>query len=180
MFDKSFASCSMSKFWAASNDVTPRQVPKYARFKYDFLCPYCSKLYSAVLGNVSTGHWYPCRIYKTEILLFEFLNKTYPNLTIERQKKFDWCKNKRRLPFDFCINSLHLLIELDGTQHFVQVSNWTSLEARQERDAYKTKCAVENGYTVIRLLQTDVFKDKNDWDINLKARIQQHIDCVRT
>ena len=35
------------------------------------------------------------------------------------------------------------------------------------------KCAYENGYSVIRLLQEDVFYDSYDWLTELKANIEK-------
>ena len=32
-----------------------------------------------------------------------------------------------------------------------------------EEEIYKMKCANENGFSIIRILQEDVFKDKYDW-----------------
>jgi very-short-patch-repair endonuclease len=79
--------------------------------------------------------------------------------------KVEWCKIKRHCPFDFAIPSLKLVIELDGPQHFKQVSNWEPPEQTQHRDAFKTKCANENGWKIIRLLQVDVFNDENKWGV---------------
>lgn len=86
---------------------------------------------------------------------------------IERQVPFQWCKNKRCLPFDFWVEDTSILIELDGEQHFRQVSNWDTPEEVQIRDHLKVSKALENGFSIIRLLWTDVYYDKNDWLDNL-------------
>ena len=67
------------------------------------------------------------------------------------------------LPFDFCIEELKIILELDGRQHFEQVMNWKTPEEQYENDKYKEKCANENGYSIIRLLQEDVFNEKYDF-----------------
>lgn len=110
---------------------------------------------------------------KTEAKLFEHLTLNY-DYEIEKPKKFEWCKNKKCLPFDFCIEELKLIIELDGRQHFEQISNWDSPLLTQKTDKYKMKCANENGYSVIRLLQEDVWTDTNDWKNNLKLSIKKY------
>ena len=56
-----------------------------------------------------------------------------------------------------------IIIELDGRQHFVQVGNWKTPEEQFENDQYKEKCANENGYSVIRIIQEDVWNDTYDW-----------------
>ena len=106
------------------------------------------------------GDGCPHCINKTEYKLFELLKARYP--TVQRQFKAEWCKQKRCLPFDFVIEEHKIIIEMDGPQHFTQVANWRPPELQQQQDLFKTKCAVENGYTVIRVLQTDVANDLID------------------
>jgi very-short-patch-repair endonuclease len=98
------------------------------------------------------------------------LLELYP--TVKRQFKAEWCKQKRCLPFDFVIEEKKKIIELDGPQHFVQVANWKSPELQQEQDLFKTKCANENGYSVIRVLQIDVVNDVVDF-IQLTNSIEE-------
>ena len=66
-----------------------------------------------------------------------------------------------------------IIIELDGLQHFEQVSNWQSPEDIHINDVYKMKCANENGHSVIRILQTDVFYDTYDWLKELSENIEK-------
>ena len=77
------------------------------------------------------------------------------------------------MPFDFAIEALKIIIELDGEQHFTQVSNWTSPETQIEKDKFKTDCANQNGFSVIRLLQEDVSKDKFDWLNEIKLSVSK-------
>jgi hypothetical protein len=63
------------------------------------------------------------------------------------------------LYYDFYIKKLDIIIEVDGPQHFRQVSNWTPPEVTQEADRHKEEKAVENGISIIRVLQTDVLFD---------------------
>ena len=67
------------------------------------------------------------------------------------------------MPFDFVLEDKKIIIELDGPQHFKQISNWQSPQKTQQNDKYKMKCANNNGYSIIRLLQEDVFYDTYDW-----------------
>ncbi|MFN3135355.1 MAG: DUF559 domain-containing protein, partial [Candidatus Kryptonium sp.] len=63
----------------------------------------------------------------------------------KHQAKFEWCcnpKTGRILPFDFCIEEKKVIIEVDGPQHFEQISNWTSPEKQKDRDFYKIKQAL--------------------------------------
>ena len=116
----------------------------------------------------------PSCINKTEYKFFEKIKEFYP--TIKKQYKVEWCKNKQRLPYDFAIEELKIIIELDGEQHFTQVSNWTSPKIQIEKDKFKTECANKNGFSVIRLLQDDVSKDKFDWLNEIQLNISKIID----
>lgn len=59
--------------------------------------------------------------------------------------------------FDFCIPSLHIIIELDGAQHFIQVANWQSPDDARVIDIAKTRAALGAGFNVIRISQQDVY-----------------------
>lgn len=106
---------------------------------------------------------------KTERKLGIWLKKQ--DFDITPQAKFEWCKNKRHLPFDFCIESLKSLIELDGGGHFIQVANWDAPEETTKTDVYKMRQAILNGYTIIRILQEDVYYDRNDWQNKLLSQL---------
>ena len=133
----------------------------------------------------NSGHIYPARINnrtigktgcpycrnKTEQKLYDALIPYYPQLI--HQFKVDWCMNINQLPYDFVLKEDKIIIELDGPQHFEQVSNWQAPEETHLNDLYKMKCAKANGYSVIRLLQTDVFYDTYDWLTELRANIEK-------
>ncbi len=123
--------------------------------------------------DIHTNHNCGCPscINKTEYKFYEKIKEIYP--TIKRQYKVGWCKNKLCLPFDFAIEELKIIIELDGEQHFTQVSNWTSPEIQIEKDKFKTGCANKNGFSVIRLLQDDVSKDNFDWLTEIKTSVSK-------
>ena len=113
----------------------------------------------------------PYCVNKTEQKLYDALILHYPKLT--QQFKVDWCMNIKNLPYDFVLEEDKIIIELDGLQHFEQVSNWQAPEETHFNDVYKMKCAKDKGYSVIRLLQTDVFYDTYDWLAELRATIEK-------
>ena len=67
------------------------------------------------------------------------------------------------MPFDFVLLEEKIIVELDGDFHFIQVAKWKTPQHNRSRDIYKRKCANSNGFSIIRLLQPDVFFDKYDW-----------------
>jgi hypothetical protein len=180
-FYKSFASHPKSKYWSNENLIDARNVFKRSDSKtYLFLCNECNCDFEAFPYNISIGAWCPKCVNKTEKILYDFVKSTY-ELT-KRGFVADWCKHKRFLPFDIIIPELKIIIELDGLQHFKQVSNWKSPEKTQQTDIYKMKCALNNGYHIIRLLQEDVYYNKYNWKYELIKYIDklnsETVPCV--
>jgi len=175
-YEKSFQSCEKSKYWSAENKDSPREILKFSHKKFKFNCPDCNDIYISSLGSISASNtWCGCTLNKTETKLHNYLKLTY-NTQIEKQKKFEFCKKINLLPFDYYLPEKNIIIELDGKQHFYPVWNWNSPEKTQENDKYKMKCANEQGYSVIRLLQDDVFFDKNNWKNKLDNAIKIYDD----
>ena len=133
-------------------------------------------VWDVVLSNLANRGCPHCK-HKTESIIMNELLKHFPNT--KTQARYEWCKNKTYLPFDFALDNINILIENDGAQHYkdVPIFNKTmSLLDIQERDDYKTKCALDNQYSVIRLVQQNVFSDwkkgKTDWLDSLLAAIE--------
>lgn len=140
-----------------------------------FFCVACSHSFKCRAYNVSSGHGCGRCTHKTERKLFDVLSCKYHEL--QRPYKADWCRSttfNRVLPFDFALEADKIIIELDGNHHFRQVMNWNkSPEENHARDVYKQACANTNGFRVIRILQTDVWSDKNDWLTKLLTAIEE-------
>jgi hypothetical protein len=89
----------------------------------------------------------------------------------------NWCKSeitKFKLPFDFLIKELNLIIELDGNQHFYDVEYFGKNSKQEQRnDVYKMVKAVQNNHSVIRLCQVDVRTNKSDWQNKLTTLINK-------
>ncbi len=167
--NNSFLSHEKHIYWDnTKNNCGPREVFKSSNKKYFFNCNYCKHDFETALHHVVSGRWCPHCKYKTESIVFEFL--TEKNYKFSRQQKFDWCKNEKtdkHFRFDFYIPTLKIILEIDGPQHFQQISNWQTPEISQERDIYKEKLCLENGITVIRINQEDIFYEKTDWKNDL-------------
>jgi very-short-patch-repair endonuclease len=171
-YNKSFQSHFNIQYWdSLKNKEIPRRLFKGTITKYWFKCEK-NHSFDASLNNITRGRFCPICKNKTEKKMFKWLEKNYT--AIKFQPKFKWCRNIQLLPFDFKVNNI--LIELDGDAHFRQVRNWRTPEQHQERDIYKQNKALENGYSVIRIYQIDVFNDKNDWENKLK----QAIDTIQS
>jgi very-short-patch-repair endonuclease len=176
-FNKKFISHERAKNWSSKNTFTPNDIFKNSAVVALFDCDKCGNEFKSKVYHISNGSWCSKCRYKTEEKLTIILREIYP--LIKTQAKFDWCKNIKHLPFDFCLEELKIIIECDGEAHWKQVAKWKTPEHNRERDLYKMKCANENGYSMIRIVQEDVFKDKYDWlkDIcdNIKKLIEENI-----
>jgi very-short-patch-repair endonuclease len=167
--NKTFASVERSKNWSTKNKKKPIEVFKSTAEIFIFDCDNCDTEFKSKLCHITDGSWCPNCRYKTEEKLTKTLQQIYPNIKI--QAKYHWCKNIKHLPFDFVLEEQKIIIECDGEQHWKQVAKWKTPEHNRNRDLYKIKCANENGYSVIRIVQEDVFKDKYDW----LTELQQYI-----
>lgn len=177
-FSKSFASHPKSVQWhpTMNGQDTPRDFSICSNKKKLFSCETCHHDFEMTLWSISTGRWCIKCKNKTECKLYTALKRTWPSTV--HQFKQDWCMKKKHLLFDFCIPEKKVIIELDGRQHFIQVSNWTPPEKCMETDMYKQKCANENGYSVIRIIQEDVWFDRYDWFTKLQETIEDIGDRV--
>lgn len=165
-FAVSFGSHERAQY-IVDKSIDLSRVRRSGKDKYDFKCEKCNNIFSKYLGDVVRGSWCPKCVNKTEKKLFDILSKIYDD--IEFQKRFDWCKSPLNhiYPFDYCIASKKIIIELDGDQHFKNVHNWLPCIEQKKRDVFKMIQANKNGYSVIRIRQPDVLADKNNWKNDL-------------
>ena len=159
-FNNSFAYIERSKY-LYDKLINPRLLFKSTNKKFKFNCDICINTFDCQLSDITKGVWCPYCVNKTEKKFYDEMINHHPKL--KRQFKVDWCKNINHLPFDFAIEEYKIIIEIDGPQHFQQISDWQSPQETRKRDLYKMKCAYENGYSIIRILQEDVFHNRFDW-----------------
>lgn len=75
-------------------------------------------------------------------------------ITYIRQKRFEECKDIEQLPYDFYIESLNLLIEYDGEQHFHPIKFFGGEEKfslLKKHDTIKNNFAKENNILLLRI-----------------------------
>ena len=144
--------------------------------KVKIICCICNEEFEQTPSNhITHKQGCGCLKNKTETKLYKALKQIYPTLIKDFKK--NWCKNKKQLPFDFCIPEHKTIIELDGGHHFYDIKYYKRTFIEQhETDIYKEKCANDNGYHTIRLLQEDVWFDNNDWLCALQRKINY---CIK-
>ena len=175
-FNNSFASHPRSNEWnkQKNGDIKPRNIMKSSNKEFWFDCNRCKKPFRTSVDKISCANQgCPKCKNKTENIVYIYLETQYP--TIQHTFAVEWCKNKRNLPFDLVIENLKIIIEIDGPQHIdKQIHNWSTPKENQLNDKFKMKCANDNGYTVIRILQEDVFKNTYDWKTELLNVIKEY------
>jgi hypothetical protein len=92
---------------------------------------------------------------KGEIKIGEYLEKI--KCEFIREKKFDDCKNIKKLPFDFYIDN-KFIIEYDGNFHFDIISHFggdIKLKKQQDNDIIKTKYCKDNKIPLLHICYKD-------------------------
>lgn len=92
---------------------------------------------------------------KGEEKIKEVLEKE--GIEYKREKRFEDCKSKRTLPFDFYLPKYNMCIEYDGEQHFKPKFNYDeeALKEIQERDKVKTEYCKDKNIKLLRIKYTD-------------------------
>ena len=112
---------------------------------------------------------------KTEGKVLSFLQTI--SSSIISQAIFPWCRNPKTnklFKYDFYLPDLKLLLEVDGRQHYQQVSNWQAPEIQNERDLYKINQSILNGFTIIHMCQDEIWNDKINWEEQLRKELYLH------
>lgn len=177
-FNKSFASHEKVIYWSKKNKVKPRDVFKGTNNKYLFNCNYCKGEFTSSLSQISRGSWCNLCVNKTEKMLKEWLVFKYGIENIIQQHKV--MDGEKKYFYDFYLPNLDLIIELDGLQHFEQVGNWKSPEHALHNDIAKINLAIKNNKSMIRILQEDVFYNRNNWEEKLTNSIKKYdtLSCI--
>ena len=100
-----------------------------------------------------------CNQPKGEVEIAKILQNL--NVKFIPQHRFDDCKDKYRLPFDFYLPDFNMCIEFDGEQHFAPVEYFGGEEGfkdRKRKDNLKNKYCKENNVKLIRIPYNN-FKD---------------------
>jgi Zn finger protein HypA/HybF involved in hydrogenase expression len=127
--------------------------------KTSWECQTCKNVWWASYHSVRKGTGCPrCVESKGEKKIAQILNAL--NISFEREKRFDRCRDKKMLPFDFYLPYYNILIEYQGEQHYIlrkkgYYSDPEQLKERQRRDRIKAHFAQANGLHLIIIPYTD-------------------------
>lgn len=110
-----------------------------------------------------------CKMSHGERIIADYLNDH--NIVYEVQKKFDKCKYKRKLPFDFYLPFYNMCIEFDGKLHYESVKYYEGEEHLieiQKKDDIKNKFCLNEGIILLRIPYEEMGHIKNILNNHLK------------
>ena len=143
------------------HENNPRNIPIYLNKKLKFYCYVCKKNFEITLFKITERNkWCQDCMHLTELILHKWLLNNYKDENLIREFSEKWTENKK---YDYCFPDWKILIELDGPHHFIKVNNGKCPLKTQKNDRVKDSIAINNGYSIIRVSQQDVIKNKNKW-----------------
>lgn len=155
-------------------EVVSDYVNKYTKIKlYHKDCD--SYFHMTPEGFLTGSRCLNCNASKGEHSIQKYLQNR--NIEFKKEVRFEGCKHKRTLPFDFVIynnNKLYCLIEFDGEQHFRPRGHFggdNNLKEIQKRDSIKNEYCKENNIKLIRIPYWDFNNIEEILDIELKNLI---------
>ena len=131
------------------------------RFKVKIICPIHGIFEQIPSSHMNGIGCSVCQDSKGEKLIKEILNNN--KIEFINQKKFDGCKYKRNLKFDFYLPKYNTCIEYDGEQHYTTYrfeKNTDRLKIRQLRDKIKTEYCMNNNIQLIRINYNENIEDR--------------------
>jgi very-short-patch-repair endonuclease len=120
----------------------------------DIICKYHGIFQQKPCSHITYCKCPICTENKTELFIANELDKL--KIVYKRQYKFDDCKHKYKLPFDFYLPKYNICIEYDGFTHFVDT--FGQLEYRKKLDNIKSEYCKNNGIVLIRLVNNEYKK----------------------
>jgi very-short-patch-repair endonuclease len=142
------------KIWSDKNNQECEYVALQNNKKFIFNCLKCSHEYGQSPNSKSLGRGCPYCVNKTELKVADFL----------KQQKIKFISQfKIKKFYDFYLPDFNLILEIDGDQHFKQVSNWGCHKENVNNDIEKMKTGLEKSISFLRIYQPDIWKDKIDW-----------------
>lgn len=121
--------------------------------KIDFVCCECGKIYSTTW--TTSMKKYRCDLCSKHKSNLEYMVESYLksiNVKYTTQKRFEWCKMKRSLPFDFYLGEYNTVIEVNGSQHYYE-SHWFNKDivSQQKVDKFKQECCIRNNVNYVAI-----------------------------
>lgn len=115
----------------------------------------CGRYAKILASNLKSGNTQSCGLCGSNSHGNIKIDKILTNAKIpfEREKRFDTCKDKTTLPFDFYVDNKYL-IEYDGNYHFDNTGTKFNTQMAQKHDMMKNAWCLTNNIPLIRIPYT--------------------------
>ena len=84
-----------------------------------------------------------------EVIIENYLDSI--GIRYEREKRFNDCRDRRTLPFDFYLPGHNLIIEFDGQQHYYPIFGEESFLKTKKHDIIKDSYCNTNKINILRI-----------------------------
>lgn len=154
--DRQFS--NISSFVKKSNEIHNHKynylnsIYKSARTKICIICPVHGEFWQTPDNHLRGRGCPKCKTSKGEKQIEQWLKKH--KIEFIPQKRFEKCRSKYTLPFDFYLPEYNICIEYDGEQHFDTRSLYYS-KSIEYNDKIKSKFCVNNNIKLIRIKFTE-------------------------
>ena len=154
--------------WMVDLGISEEDAKRYSRCsnkKITVKCPDCGKEKKITVSNLYSckSIFCPCDDGKSypEKFIMSVLEQL--DLEFETEYKAKWSNNKR---YDFCIKKYDCIIEVNGGQHYSNISNFKllggrTLEEEQINDKFKKEVALKNG--IKNYIELDCRESNLEW-----------------
>lgn len=125
--------------------------------KVCIICPEHGHFWQTPYDHITGSNCPLCQRSNGEDAIMAFL--TEHNVKFEQQKRFDSCRDKRPLPFDFYLSDYNLCVEYQGIQHFQPVPYFggqEKFEYYSRHDSIKREwCSEEDNPNLLEITYKD-------------------------
>ena len=156
--ENSYSISNIKKFVRDNNYTCEVLSEKYEGKKQNLkLKCRCGEIFYTTWNSLKHQHTYRCRKCSSKQSLYELKTEEWlieNDYKYKKEAKFEKCKNKRKLPFDFQVflkNGNYCLIEVDGDFHYRPQYSQQSFKEQKERDEIKNKFCKDNNIPLLRI-----------------------------
>jgi len=115
---------------------------------------HCGNIYTTSFSNFARGGVNRCHLCSQkessgELRIREYLESS--KINFEQEKRFQDCRDKKPLPFDFYLPQQKMCIEFDGQHHYKDIFKDGKLGIRQAHDKIKNDFCASHGLTILRI-----------------------------
>ena len=149
---------SNEKFIETSREVHG-ETYDYSKVEYNgnkekvrIICPKHGEFFQIPSDHKQGKGCSKCRTSKGENKIMNHLKNN--NINFKYGHRFDDCRYKLPLPFDFYLPDYNMCIEYDGEQHFTEISIWgglIELENTKKRDKIKNEYCNKKNIQLLRI-----------------------------